>query len=252
MKKVVLLLALAIIAIGCNKDDDNTPKNATVTFNFTQNWNDKPVTKADFNVTSYTNEQGNVVSITKLRYLLSRIVLHKEDGTTVAFEDYKLVDLSDESTLNLTPTMEVPTGSYTGISFVYGFNKDDNTQNYPDLNEANWNWPAMLGGGYHFMQMEGRYEDTNGDPQLYAYHNGTARVSEGNFEQNFIAFDFNKNFDITNDATIEIKMNIAEWYKNPYSWDLNVLNLDLMMNYAAQKHMNENGATVFSIGTVTQ
>jgi len=51
---------------------------------------------------------------------------------------------------------------------------------------------------------------------------------------------------------MEIKMNIAEWYKNPNTWDLNTLHAPLMPNYNAQKQMNQNGQSVFSIGTITQ
>lgn len=253
MKKLAFILVLALVAIGCNNDDDTLETTASVTFNFTQNWKGQPVSLADFNNTIYTNAFGNSLKISTLRYLISRIELHRADGSTVAFNDYRLIDLEETSSLALNPALKVPTGDYTGISFVFGFNDEDNISgNYPDLNDANWNWPDMLGGGYHFMQMEGTYEDTNGAQQAYAYHMGTARVSDGVFESNYLSFDFNKSFTISNDTAIEIKMDISEWYKNPYIWDLNVFDTDLMMNYVAQKHMHDNGASVFSIGTISQ
>lgn len=253
MKKIALLILCTSIVLGCSNDDDSEPANKSVTFNFTHNWDGQAVTVADFNTTDFTNEFGNSLNISKLRYLISRISLQTAEGPTIGFDEYILVDLENPTTLNLTPAIEVPAGDYTGISFIYGFNEADNISNaYPDLNIVNWGWPDMMGGGYHFLQMEGKYKDTNGDPQPYAYHNGTAMTNTGDFEQNFIAFNFNQDFTISANTTIEIKMNIAEWYKNPYLWDLNVLNVDLMMNYEAQKHMNENGATVFNIGNITQ
>lgn len=278
MKKVALFFIMVFFAAACGNDDDSQPEilgctdssslnynsaantddgsciyNKNVTFSFIQDWDGQSVTSADFNVTSFTNAFGNTLQVSKLRYLISKIVLHKADGSTVDFEEYKLIDLTDPTSLTLTPAIMATTGDYTGISFVYGFNELDNRNGaYPDLNDANWNWPTMLGGGYHFMQMEGKYDDGTGGEPPYAYHNGTARVSTDVFEQNFISFNFSQHFTISADATIEIKMNIAEWYKNPYLWDLNVFNTDLMMNYEAQKHMNENGASVFSIGAITQ
>ena len=47
-------------------------------------------------------------------------------------------------------------------------------------------------------------------------------------------------------------MNIAEWFKNPNTWDLNVLNNMLMPNFNAQIMMFENGQNVFSLKSVTQ
>jgi hypothetical protein len=74
----------------------------------------------------------------------------------------------------------------------------------------------------------------------------------GVFEQNF----FNVNLagaTLTGaNVDMEIKVNIAEWYKNPNTWDLNTLHAPLMPNYNAQKMMNQNGPSVFSLGTVTQ
>ncbi|MRT17700.1 hypothetical protein F3C99_12135 [Vitellibacter sp. q18] len=259
MKKLILMFALAAVAFGCKKDDDEgepVQQNVSVDFKFTQNWAGTPVSPADLNNSVYTNAAGNYLTISKLRYLISRIVLHKEDGSTIAIPGYQLIDLNYPNSLMLSPELTIATGNYTGVSFIYGFNEADNISSaYPDLNTAPggpWNWPSMLGGGYHFMQMEGFFDDINGAPQPYAYHHGTARKSEGVFEQNFIAFDFNKNFTITKNATIEIKMDISEWYKNPLTWDLNDRSVDLMMDYLAQKDMQRNGATVFSLGEITQ
>lgn len=255
MKKIVFLLAIAFAAIGCSNDDDgnNIPVTAAVSFNFTQNWGVTEITPSNYTSGVYQNAAGNYVSIDRLRYLISRVELHKADGTTVSFDGYQLIDLADAGSLSFNPSESVATGDYTGISFVYGFNEEDNVNGaYPDLNAADWNWPTMLGGGYHFMQMDGNFDDSNGASQPYNFHNGTARVSDGIFEQNFISFDFDKNFTISGNVTIEIAMDISEWYKNPLTWDLNDRSVNLMMNYLAQKDMQRNGATVFSIGAITQ
>ena len=47
-------------------------------------------------------------------------------------------------------------------------------------------------------------------------------------------------------------MNIAEWFKNPNTWDLNVLNNMLMPNFDAQVSIFENGQNVFSLKSVKQ
>lgn len=58
-------------------------------------------------------------------------------------------------------------------------------------------------------------------------------------------------FELSKNTAIEIKMNVAEWFKNPNLWDLNVLNTVLMPNFDAQKMMSENGRNVFDVGTIS-
>ena len=104
----------------------------------------------------------------------------------------------------------------------------------------------MLGGGYHFLQFDGMYNvDTT--PSPFNYHNGTARVSVGNFEQNFAIIELETPLNITKNATINVNMNISEFFKNPNTWDLNVLDTPLMPNYNAQKMMQENVMSVFNV-----
>ncbi|MEZ4794525.1 MAG: hypothetical protein R2773_03455 [Flavobacteriaceae bacterium] len=56
---------------------------------------------------------------------------------------------------------------------------------------------------------------------------------------------------ITDDLEIEVKMNVAEWFKNPNTWDLTQLYTTLMPNFNAQIMMNQNGSNgVFSLGSV--
>ncbi len=252
MKNIAFYLLAATLFIGCSTKDKKELQSFPITFKFTQNWDGSDFTVANFGQYNYTNQHGETLSVTKLRYLISKIVLTRTNGEKIEIPGYQLVDLSDASTLVFNPNFPILEGDFNKISFVYGFNEEDNQDGaYPDLNAANWNWPSQLGGGYHFMQFEGKYLDANDEPQPYAYHNGTAKVSEGVFEQNYVSFNFNKNFSINQAGEIEIKMNIAEWFKNPNTWDLNTFNVTLMPNYQAQKMMQENAATVFSIGEIT-
>lgn len=261
----LLLTALLISAFAflpsCSKDDDNpTPvvtvptspaaTSANLTFDFTHNFDGANVSSANFNQFDFITLNDDTLNLTKLRYLISDIRLFKSNGDSVLIDGYQLVDVTNNTGLTYSPTDDIPTGSYTGISFTFGFDSLDNAGNYPDLNSTSWNWPAMIGGGYHFMQMEGKYKDM-GNEIGYAYHMGTASPSSGVFEQNYFRADLGA-INITGDATIEIKMNIAEWYKNPYTWDLNAMHSMLMPNYTAQKSMYQNGHSVFSLGTVVQ
>jgi len=249
MKKIVFLLAISFAFISCNSDDDSTPVNVDLVLNFTQNWDDTNVRSSDIDNTVYTNEMGHELKIARLRYLVSNISLTHSDGTVYNVSDYNLIDLSDSSSLTYDTGMQIPAGAYT-VSFVHGFNEADNIDaEYTDLNTAGWNWPKMLGGGYHFMQFDGMYDVNTATSMPFNYHNGTARVSPGVFEQNFANIAPQNTINISATSVVEIQMNISEWFKNPYTWDLDVYNTPLMPNYDAQKLMQDNVATVYSVTT---
>jgi hypothetical protein len=252
---IALLIGASALITSCSKDSNPstgggiTPT-SNLTFNFTHNFDGVDVSIANFNQFDFVNENNDTLNLTRLRYLISDIRLFKSNGDSVLIDGYQLVDVTNSIGLIYTPIDDIPTGAYTGISFTFGFDSLDNTGNYADLNSANWNWPASIGGGYHFLQMEGKYKDMGSDIG-YAYHMGMATPSPGVFEQNYFRADLGA-INITGDATIEIRMDIAEWYKNPFTWDLNDMHSMLMPNYNAQIKMNQNGKSVFSLGTVTQ
>jgi hypothetical protein len=255
MKKIVYLLGLLLVFASCSNNDDNGndpvddgPEDVTyrATLTFTQNWGGTEVTNQDYNSTVFTNDIGNELQITRLRYLISRVVLINADGQQFPLVDYQLVDLGNPNTNIVQPPIEIPAGAYR-VAFVYGFNEEDNVSGqYSDLNTVLWNWPEDLGGGYHFMQLDGNY-DVNNDPKPFNYHNGTARQSPGNFVANHVTFDSPQLTAVGTDVRVEITMDISEWFKDPNQWDLELLNTDLMGNFDAQRLMNANAGSVFSV-----
>ena len=246
--KMKLLIIIAIISLVSCSSDEEKASDILISVTNSQNWDGENITVSDLGTTEFIDENGEILKIERLRYLISKVILTNSNGDEIEIGTYKLVDLADNNTLNYATNIVIPPGTYTGISFVYGFNEEDNTdQAYPDLNTASWSWPEMLGGGYHFMQLDGTFTSpTNISPLPFNYHNGTARISEGVFEQNFIRVNVD-GLSIDSNTNIDIKMNLAEWFKNPKTWDLNLLNTGLMGNYDAQIKMNENGQSVFSV-----
>lgn len=246
-------MCVALALTSCGEDmDDNALSNANINFKFSHTWDNTLINSSNLTTQTLTNENGENINITRIRYLISKLQLVNSSGTTFTFDGYKFTDLENEDTYNFTPeNNSIPTGTYT-LKFVWGFNEEDNIDGaYLDLNSASWNWPAMLGGGYHFLQFDGMYNvDTT--PSPFNYHNGTARVSVGNFEQNFAIIELETPLNITKNATINVNMNISEFFKNPNTWDLNVLDTPLMPNYNAQKMMQENVMSVFNVEGITQ
>lgn len=253
MQRIILIILVLYMFTSCNKD--NGVSQVQITFKFSHNWDGTAVSNANFNSIIYTNANGEDLSITKLRYLISKITFKKSSGETFILDGYNLVDVTNNTNQSFTPITTIPDGDYSKVSFTFGFDNDDNyNENYIDLNSASWNVPELLGGGYHYMQLEGKFIDNTTTETGYAYHTIRAVDNSGAtqvFQDTFFEIDVGA-VNITNNATFNIEMNIAEWFKNPNTWDLNVLNQMLMPNSSAQIMMYENGQNVFNLESVNQ
>ena len=249
---LLILVSFCFISCGEDLDDNFIPVNET-TFKFTHHWEDEIVNNTDFNTLQYTNEFGNVLSIERLRYVISDITFTSTNNEAIVIYAYNLVDLADNTSLNYDLETEIPAGSYN-VSFTFGLDNEDNSENHIDLNSASFNVPDMMGGGYHYMQFDGKFLNTNSEEQGFNYHAIRAVDNAGanpTFPQDtFFTVDLGT-VNISNNTEIEVEMNVAEWFKNPNLWDLNEFNQMLMPNSTAQIMMYNNGQNVFSLGTVS-
>ena len=255
MKTIVPFFIAVFMLFSCETDNDSVISQVNTIFNFSHNWDGTLVTNSNFNTIKYTNANGEQLSIEKLRYLISKITFTRSSGENLILNGYNLVDVTNNKNLSFTPVNTIPSGNYSNVKFTFGFDNDDNYGgNYTDLNSVSWNVPEILGGGYHYMQLEGKFIDDTTTETGYAYHairavdnsGGTQAFQDTFFEVNLGAVN------ITNNTTFNIEMNIAEWFKNPNTWDLNVLNNMLMPNFDAQVSIFENGQNVFSLKSVKQ
>ena len=245
-KKYCLLILILILVTRCSEEKECCVQpQFTITLNFTHHWNGLKITPKDFNELKFTNENGERLSIERLRYLVSNISL-------INSKNYHLIDVGENSGTSIT-IPELTDESYA-LSFRFGFSDEDNTDGtYQDLNSANFSVPGMLGGGYHFMQLDGKYIDNNNEASGFNYHiiKAVDRTDPDNLKFEDTSFEVNLGtIVVANTTEIEIKMNLAEWFKNPNTWNLNELNTVLMPNFEAQKMMRANGDSVFSLGVV--
>ena len=245
-KKYCLLILILILVTRCSEEKECCVQpQFTITLNFTHHWNGLKITPQDFNELKFTNENGERLSIERLRYLVSNISL-------INGKNYHLIDVGENSGTSIT-IPELTDESYA-LSFRFGFSDEDNTDGaYQDLNSASFSVPGMLGGGYHFMQLDGKYVDNNNEASGFNYHmiKAVDKTDPDNLKFEDTSFEVNLGtIVVANTTEIEIKMNLAEWFKNPNTWNLNELNTILMPNFEAQKMMRENGETVFSLSAV--
>ena len=103
-------------------------------------------------------------------------------------------------------------------------------------------WPYMMGVVYHYMKLEGAY---NNDSTFYNTHTGGTMGIDYSFKNKFeISLNTTDEDKI---AEINFNMEINNWYQNP-----NSINLEpaIMSDMTKQGQLQINGMTdVFSIET---
>ncbi len=253
MKRIVGLCLLTFM-VACSSNDDINVNPVSINFNFTHSWEETQITSNDFNEFVFTNENGETLSIERLRYVVSEVILIHESGVVTQINEHKLIDVTNDDVTFITSPLVLP-GNYNSVSIRFGLASDYNLDDaYPDLNTAVFNVGDMLGGGYHYMQFDGKFLDSNNTELPFNYHYIPAvdlsAVNAPQPEDTSINLNLGPTV-ISENSTITINMDLYEWFSNPIVWDLNSLSVNLMPNYEAQLLIAQNAASVFSLVSTT-
>jgi len=242
MKKTILLIsAIAFLFTSCDKDKA-IATDITINFNHTVNGSDLIT-----NSMTYINEAGENYDVQTLKYLISEITLHSENGSSLLLDEVHFIDISDESTFSFTYN-DVPNNNYTSISFDMGLDTAKNVSNkyVNDDFHTTMFWPEPNGGGYHYMKLEGAY---NNDSSFYNTHTGG--TMGGDYSFNHVE---NISLTVDNDlgnVTANINMEINNWYNSPNQIEFSSYGMGIMMNMMMQIDIQMNGVTdVFSVTIV--
>ena len=264
MKRINLLLfscVLIVFLTSCGNKSDVKPATGKIQILFEHRVQGQVLYKDQM---IYTNAAGTQFEISGLKYFISDVTLHRHNGSdymikSVSRSRYVDIDIPDSLTWHVPDA--IPAASYDSVSFTFGLNKDLNKsnsfRNYPESNMA---WPEVLGGGYHFLMMDGWFMDPTMVRTSFNFHLGTGQIySSGMETKNITGFVQNyfhvklpaSAFEITSNQTLHIKvvMNIESWFTTPTNWDFNKWNTMIMQNQAAMQTIKENGVDVFSFET---
>lgn len=253
MKKIIFTLLIILTALSCT-DSEETIESKNITLNFSHTWDGVPITNADFNTFKFTTKNGEQLKIERLRYVISDVTLETSNGEFIVINAHNLVDVTNNKNLTFAPTAPILTGSYSNMSFIFGFKNEKNiSAAYEDLNTAIFGVPEMLGGGYHYMQLDGKFKNESDETIGYNFHAIRAVDASGDTptfpKDTFIKVNLGP-VSISDNTTFNIEMNIAEWFKNPHTWNLNQLHQTLMPNTNAQIMMFDNGQSVFNLKSI--
>ncbi len=233
----ITLVALLSLSISCTKESEE--ETTSLYFEFTHSMGSQALI---FDTIQYTNTFGNEYSVATLQYFVSEIELTHSDGHMINLDHAYYLDARNEEGLSFKALDEIPTGSYTKLSFVFGLSEEKNTNGaYVNPPESLMEWPLPMGGGYHYMKLEGKHDSLNTIKNFQAH---TGRLME---TSHTIRVDLNLQAQATdgNPLTLVFNMDINQWWEEPNILDLNAMS-GIMGNENMQQRLQENGATVFS------
>ena len=200
----------------------------------------------------YTNEAGNPYLVNEVQWFLSHLEIMDDQGrwTTLAETWYIDTNLPETMTLQVS---DVPTGHYQTMRFTFGLNDTDNlTGAFSNPPESNMFWPNELGGGYHYMKLNGKYQNNEDLLAPLAIHLGRGQNAElTEFYDNSFSVELPIELTVTegHDSLLGLAMNIENWFREPNVYDFNVYGSAIMQNQQAQQTLKANGHNVFSIKT---
>ena len=215
----------------------------------------------DISLTTFRNAAGNLYQIEDIQMIISKIKLIRSDQSEVIFNNDDFVhyiDFEDTTTLSWTLPKSYEEGVYKSIGFTFGLDEEMNTSgrfNNPPISDMFW--PETLGGGYHYMKLNCKWNYVESLKELTPlnFHLGRYPIYAASFNDpidfvdNYFEVNFPISFDVKEDEDkiFIVKVDINQWFAEP-----NVINFDdyvgvaIMQNQAIQTLAQQNGPSVFS------
>lgn len=258
MRKILFVITgILFLFISCGDKE----KLGTIQLHFQHNVGLEAV---QLNTLTYTNAAQNLYQVNEVKYFISKVFFITKDDKMVKVsqdEGIHYVDLNYPNTTTWE-LKDIDATEYKAVQFVFGLDEEDNISNkFPNAPECNFFWPQHLGGGYHYMQINGKWQPPTGDLRNFNFHAGMGQLYYSNvlsvdsiygFVHNYIALTLPVSFVVEEDdeTHLEMQMDISQWFKDPYVYDHNFFGSSIMQNQNAQSIIKANGRDVFKFVTL--
>jgi hypothetical protein len=257
-----LILFFQVFLLSCKDEEkDVQPVSGKIAIHFYHEVNGETM---EVDTLKYINTAGNPYMISEIQYFISDVTLYKEDGTSKLIDDWKDIhyvdtDLPESFTWEVYD--EIPAGHYDSISFTFGISQEKNISfMYVNPPESYMFWPEYLGGGYHYLKLNGKWLEAGQTTITTPFncHLGIGQIyySYPDSITGYIHNDFRvslpgSSFDVAEGGTrqINLTMNIEKWFKEPHVYNFDEWGSYTMQNQEAMQTLKENGHNVFTILT---
>jgi hypothetical protein len=251
---------LLLLFVSCK----NEKEYGYVRLSFEHHWEDSPI-QLDGD-TPYTNLAENVLTFERLEYFISNLELHS--GARVVKinlpSNIRYIN-NDPAHSDILLTYQIPTGNYDQIRFTFGLNEADNQSGiFRNPPESNMWWPPNMGGGYHYMKIDGRWRNKEGTTTPFGLHLGALeqpvydtffynypqRDSIIRIDTTIVKFHhyfpvtISESFTVHSNQVTTVRpiiMDVKQWMERPNIWDFNVMGGEIMSRNGALDSLAENG-----------
>ena len=261
MKNIFILFFILFIFSSCQKDraDIFLENNGNIQFVFNHKVGLDSLHRYWL---QYQNNAGNQYEVDELKYFISDVILYSDKGMEfkIDWPSIHYVDLDIPSTLVWDVEKAIPAKTFDSITFTFGLSEEKNLSNYfVNAPEINMFWPEVLGGGYHYMMFNGKWQKPDNTLSGFNLHLGKGQVYSGSTQNTDSIIGFVNNcfkvslptssFKVYKNKTTQINllMDINKWFSQPNIYDLNYWGNAIMQNQAAMHAVKENGKHVFSV-----
>jgi hypothetical protein len=260
--KNIIITSLLLIIFSCTKEESNPVEEKTgkLKIIFSHTVGSDSLHK---DLMIYLNEAGNQYEINEIKYFISDLILYPHNSNPVIINKWKVihyVDIDIQSTLNWDVYDAIPIGNYDSVSFIFGLTQVRN-QSFMFVNppEVNMFWPEILGGGYHYMMINGKWKTSNNQIKPFNCHLGIGQIYSGTttstdsitgFVQNYFKVSLpTPNLQIYNlqISTLKLNMDVSSWFKTPNTYNHDIWGGEIMQKQDAMRTIKENGFDVFSV-----
>lgn len=235
--KGLLLIAAVLFLYACDKHD--IPPSYSKA-KFTVSLKSGPNTLL-WDTINYFNVSANKFGVETANFYISNVSLKSADGVVYNSKQVFYIDPKNasKSTFSLD---SIPPANYNEMTFYIGLDSDRNkTLALPaTVDNLNMAWPDAMGGGYHFIKLEGHYLDTININKGFAIHLGknenlvTVKINQ-TMVQKFWDHNYSLFFDVN------------EVFANPYAYNLNFEESYTMSDSVAMLKIKNNMSDVFSL-----
>ncbi len=170
-----------------------------------------------FDSLTNTNSAGQLISVSRLDFLVSNFALRQKDGVWLSLTNW-VSYLSPREKRSSFRLWHIPPGNYNAIRFYVGVTPDLNHSDpaqyppehplNPDVNGLHWGWQ----GGYVFLAIEGNWLPDKNPKSAVNTTNNTA-VSGYSFhianDPQLTTIELPAALDLTNDLSLKLNLEVA-------------------------------------------